>query len=133
MAFDTVSNLNPFEIYTKNIIEIYDLKEFLEYAKTAPLVIYDPDFFSSPFIDERKIRCVNCYAVGVQFQRLSVILKYQKSRKNSNFQRNNKRDNPKDVIDSSMRAFINQIKTQFHAMKGFIHGEKKDSIWNEFF
>ena len=124
--------LNPFEIYTNQVIEIYDLKEFMKYAKTAPLAIYDPEFFSSPFIDERKIRCVNCYAIGVKFQGLSVILKYQKSRKNSHFPINSKRMPPKDVIDSSMRAFINELQSQVQAVKGTIHKEKQRSLWDDF-
>ena len=124
--------LNPFEIYTNQVIEIYDLKEFMKYAKTAPLAIYDPEFFTSPFIDERKIRCVNCYAIGVKFQGLSVILMYQKSRKNSHFPNNRKRMNPKDIIDSSMRAFINELRSQIHAVKGTIHGDNQRSVWDDF-
>ncbi|MFX1295346.1 MAG: hypothetical protein ACFFD2_10920 [Promethearchaeota archaeon] len=124
--------MNPFEIYTNFIVEIYDLKEFLKYAKTAPLVIYDPEFFSSPFLDEKKIRCVNCYAIGVRFQGLPIILKYQKSRNNLHSQTTQKRENPKNVIDSSMRAFINQIKSKLHILKGSVHEEKKNSFWNDF-
>lgn len=126
-------NLNPPEIAAKNVIEICDLNEFLKYARGAPLLIYDPEYFPSPFLNEQRIRSVNCYAICVNFQGLPVILKYHKSRKNSNLQGQKRGINPKDVIDASMRSFINQIETQFNAVKGSIPGEKKQSIWDDVF
>lgn len=130
--FPMVLNLNPLEICTNYIIEIYEFEEFMKFAQTAPLIIYEPEFFSSPFLDEHKIRCVNCYAIGVRFQGLPTILKFQKNNRNTQIQPNSKREHPTDVINSSMRAFINEIKCQLNALKGSIHGEKKDSSWNDF-
>ena len=119
------------ENYTGNIIELDSLKEFMKYAKKASLFIYEPEFFSSPFNSETKIRSVSCYAIGVKFQEDSVILKYQKTWHNSYFRPNSGRHNPKDVIDSSMRTFINQLENQFHALKGKINRDNMRSIWHD--
>ena len=126
-------DLNPLQNYPNNIIELFDLTEFLRHAKNASLVIYDPIFFSSPFLNEQKIRCVNCYAIGVKFRDFPVTLKFQKTWNPSTMPRKNRPENPKTVIDTAMRTFINQIITQFNAIKGSIHGEKAKSIWNEYF
>lgn len=105
------------------IIELYDLKEFMEYAKEAPLFIYEPQFFSSPFNNETKMKSVTCYAIGVKFQDISIILKYQKNWEKADCLPNTERQNPKDVMDTSMQAFINQLKNQFHALRGKISGD----------
>ena len=125
-------NLKPVEICTNYIIEIYEFEEFMKFAQNASLIIYESQFFSSPFLDEHKIRCVNCYAIGVRFQGLPTILKFQKNNKNTQIQSNSKREHPTDAIDSAMRSFINEIKYQLNALKGSIHGEKNDSSWNDF-
>ena len=125
--------MNSHTLFNNQIIEIYELKEFLRHAKNAPLVIYDPVFFSSPFLDEHKIQCVTCYAIGVKFHKLPVTLKFQNTWKNINHLREKKHENPKSVIDTAMRTFINQLITQFNAIKGTVHGEKAKSIWHEYF
>ncbi len=117
---------------TGNIIELDSLKEFIKYAKKASLCIYEPQFFSSPFNNETRIRGVICYAIGVKFQEDSIILKYQKTWHNSHFRPNSERQNPKDVIDSSMRAFINQLETQFHALRGKISRDHMMPLWRDF-
>jgi hypothetical protein len=108
------------------------LKEFTKYAKKASLFIYEPEFFTSPFNNEMKIRSVTCYAIGVKFQEVSVILKYQKSWCNSRFHPNSEGHNPKDVIDASMRAFITQLETQFHALKGKLSRDNMMLLWQDF-
>ncbi|MDD1778771.1 MAG: hypothetical protein LUQ65_11460 [Candidatus Helarchaeota archaeon] len=120
------------ENYAGNIIELDSLKEFTKYAKKATLFIYEPDFFSSPFKNEIRIRSVICYAIGVKFQDVSVILKYQKTWHNSHLSPNSERRNPKDVIDSSMRVFINQVETQFHALKGKLSRDNMRPVWRDF-
>ena len=125
--------MDPSEICTQPIIEIFDLNEFKKYAKKASLVIYNPEFFSSPFINEKKIKSITCYLIGVRFRNLFSILKYQKTWKNSAIRCDNEHKNPKDAIDSSMRTFIDQIKDQFHAINGIIYGEKTKSIWSTFY
>jgi len=95
----------------------------MKYAKTAPLFIYEPQFFSSPFNNETKMKSVICYAIGVKFQDISVILKYQKIWEKFDNQSKIKRQNPKDLIDSSIQAFIMQLKNKFHALRGKISGE----------
>ena len=126
-------DLNPLQSCPNNIIELFDLKEFLRHAKNASLVIYDPIFFSSPFQDENKIRCVNCYAIGVKFRDFPVTLKFQKTWKTPKMPIKESPENPKILIDSAMRRFINQLISQFNAIKGTIHGEKSKSIWRDYF
>ena len=120
------------ESYTGNIIELESLEEFTKYAKKASLFIYEPEFFSSPFKNEIRIRSVTCYAIGVKFQEVSVILKYQKTWHNSYFRPNSERHNPKDVIDSSMRVFITQLETQFHALRGKLSRDNMMPLWRDF-
>lgn len=103
------------------IVEIGEWEEFIKYAKTSKLFLYDPILFSTPFIDERKIRCVNCYAIGINFQGLPVILKFQKSQKNTSIKANFERKSPKDSINAEMRIFIEELKTRFQAIQGSIH------------
>jgi len=124
--------MRPYTFSNNIIVEIYEFEEFMKFAQTAPLIIYESEFFSSPFIDEHKIRSVNCYAIGVRFQGLPTILKYQKTIRNTQIHSYSNGEHPKDVIDSSMRVFINDLKCQLNALKGSIHGEKKDSSWNDF-
>lgn len=119
------------ENYSENVIELESLKEFMKYAKKASLCIYEPELFSSPFNNEIKIRSVSCYAIGVKFQAVSVILKYQKTWQNSQFPPNSEKLNPKDVIDSSMRIFINQLEHQFHALKGKLSRDNMMPLWRD--
>ncbi len=115
------------------MVELFDVNEFSRYAKTAPLVLYNPQFFPSPFLNEKKIKCVDCYAVGVKFQKVSIILKYQESWKHINCRESRERGNPKDRIDSSMRTFIIKFKNEFHAIKGTVEGDRPDTLWNGFY
>ncbi len=121
------------KIYPHNIIEIYDLNEFLNYARYTPLFIYNPEVFSSPFLNENKIRSVTCHLIGVQFNNLSIILKYQKFWNPSDSSNPTMKNNPKDVIDAAMRLFIAKIENEFQAVKGNLQGEKSESIWDHFF
>jgi hypothetical protein len=118
--------------YIGTIIELDSLKEFTKHVKKASLLIYEPEFFPSPFNNETRIRSVTCYAIGVKFQGVSVILKYQKTWDNSQFHPNSERHNPKDVIDSSMKTFITQLETQWHAVKGKIGRDNLMPIWHDF-
>lgn len=125
--------MNQFDIVNNCIIEIDDWDVFLKYAKEAPLFLYEPQLFSSPFINDEKIRCVNCYAIGIKLRDYPLILKYQKIWDKSDFQGNSNLNSPKDMINSVMQTFIENIKKQFHAIKGTIHAEKSNINWSDYF
>lgn len=69
--------------------------------------------------------------MGVKLRGVSVTLNFHKSWKNSTFPNNKKRINPKEVIDSEMRAFIVLIKNKLNAVEGTICTEKKNWVWDE--
>lgn len=118
---------------TNPVIELYDIEQFLKYAKDASLVVYNTQLFSSPFLDENKIRQVNCYAIGVIFNGLRAILKHQKTWQNSKIPRNTQKRNPKDVIDTLMRKFVNQIKTELNGIEGNLLEGDSQPIWSGLF
>ena len=115
------------------IVEMFDFNEFIEHAKKASLILYEPQFFSSPFHNDEKIRSVNCYALGVDLQTYPVILKYQKSRKNTHFRANTELKSPKEVIHTSMCAFIDELKRLFHIVRGTIQTDRKETLWHDLF
>ncbi len=57
------------------VLERYE--DFKEYARSAALVTYDPDYFVSPFLDDRKrLRRVTLYAIGVRVKGVPLTFKY---------------------------------------------------------
>ena len=118
---------------TRPVIELYDMEQFLKYAKDASLVVYNTPLFSSPFLDEKKIREVNCYAIGVVYNGLPTILKYQKTWQNSKIPRNPQKRNPKEVIDTLMREFVTLIKTELNGIEGTLIEGESQPVWSEIF
>ncbi|MHA1129344.1 MAG: hypothetical protein ACTSQI_10335 [Candidatus Helarchaeota archaeon] len=116
-------------IFTENILELYDWNEFLKYVQHASLFIYEPDYFPTPFLHEEKIRCVNCYAIGVESLNFPLIIKFQKTSKNTDFSKPPSPDDLKTIIDSSMRHFIHTISTRYNAVRGKLHGSEQKLPW----
>jgi hypothetical protein len=57
--------------------ELERYEDFKEYARNAALVTYDPDYFVSPFLDDRKrLRRVTLYAIGVRVKGVPLTFKY---------------------------------------------------------
>ncbi len=117
---------------TQSIVELDDWNEFSKYARQAPLLIYEPEFFPTPFLHEEKIRCVNCYAIGIKFENLPVILKFQKNQKSLQHGKRAVPQNPKNLIDAAMRRFIHKITTSFNAVKGKLDGGQESITWGNF-
>jgi hypothetical protein len=131
MFFTQVLKLDKPIGCTQSIVELYDWNEFLKYARRAPLLIYEPEFFPTPFLHEEKIRCVNCYAIGIKFENLPVILKYQKNQKGLQYRDRAEPENPKNIIDAAMRRFIHKITISLNAVKGKLNGGQEKFTWGD--
>ncbi|TFG07579.1 hypothetical protein EU538_08590 [Candidatus Thorarchaeota archaeon] len=57
------------------VVEDYD--EFIDAANRAAVVLYDPEYFQSPFLDDQKrIRRVTLTAIGVEVKGLPLTFKH---------------------------------------------------------
>lgn len=54
-----------------------DYEEFKGFAKDAAVVVYSPEFFASPFLDDpKRLRRLTLTALGVQVKGTTITFKY---------------------------------------------------------
>jgi hypothetical protein len=58
-------------------VVLEDYADFKGFAKEAAVVVYSPEFFSSPFLDDqKKLRRLTLTALGVQIRGIALTFKY---------------------------------------------------------
>ncbi len=58
-------------------IQLHSYGDFQKIARSATAVLYRPEYFDSPFLDDKKrVRAVTIYAVGVRLSEVLLTFKY---------------------------------------------------------
>jgi len=58
-------------------VVLEDYADFKRFAKDAAVVVYSPEFFSSPFLDDQKrLRRLTLTALGVPIRGMALTFKY---------------------------------------------------------
>ncbi|TFF67984.1 hypothetical protein EU520_01000 [Candidatus Thorarchaeota archaeon] len=67
---------NSETIYVPPVV-LEDYGDFIEAANRAAVVLYDPEYFQSPFLDDQKrVRRVTLTAIGVEVKGLPLTFKH---------------------------------------------------------
>ena len=70
-----MTNSNESMLLPPVVLDNYD--DFRKYAKESALVTYEPEYFNSPFLDDKPmLRRVTFYAIGVKVRDLPLTFKY---------------------------------------------------------
>ncbi len=98
------------------VLEDYD--DFMEAANRAAVVLYDPEYFQSPFLDDQqRIRRVTLMAIGVEVNGLPLTFKYIIDHQDLNDPSRSWEDVVCD-IDSFMRDGIQTLHRSVRLMRG---------------
>jgi hypothetical protein len=99
-------------------IELHDYDEFRKLARRAAVLTYHPDYFVSPFMDERKrMKRVTLHAVGVMVNNLPMTFRFVVNGDDLLDSAKSWTDQT-DEVDSFLTGVVNDLESEGMLVRG---------------